>query len=126
LVLFEGRRNHRFIVFFLISFLTTGYLVSYVFKPVFHRIRPAYRTNIKHSTACPSDYSFPSGHAASAFAAAATLSAFHKKRKYFFYTVAGLISLSRIYFYCHFFVDVAIGAVFGYLVSKIILLIFKK
>lgn len=126
LILFEEKKDKRFIIYFFISFLITGLLTSYVIKPIFQRLRPNQRFNIYKNASCPEDYSFPSGHAATAFAAAAILSAFHKKRKYFFYTIAFLISLSRIYLHCHFFIDITAGAIIGYFISKLLLLIFKQ
>ncbi len=125
LILFEETRDRRFIIYFLICFLTTGFLVNNVLKNIIQRPRPSQRYQIYKNANCPADYSFPSGHAATAFAAATALSAFHKKRKYFFYAVACLISLSRIYLHCHFFLDVLAGALIGYFVSKIILSLSK-
>ncbi len=121
IVVFEELKDHRFIIYFIITFAITAFLVNIMIKNIFQRPRPYVR--FKYETAsqtCPRDYSFPSSHAATSFAAAAILSAFHKKRKYWFYTVAALISLSRIYLHCHFFVDIATGAVIGYLISKIV------
>ncbi len=126
LIFFEEIRDRRFVIYFLICFLSAGFLVNNVLKNVIGRPRPSQRYQIYKNANCPKDYSFPSGHAATSFAAAATLSAFHKKRKYFFYTIAFLISLSRIYLHCHFFLDVLAGALIGYLVSKLLLLSLPK
>jgi len=133
LVIFEEKRGKKFIIYFLITFLTTSFLVNIVFKNIFQRPRPTELSSVKAKlslvkvklslTTCPKNYSFPSGHAATAFAAAITLAYFDKKRKYFYYLVAILIAYSRIYLYCHYFLDVLIGALVGYAISRLILLI---
>jgi undecaprenyl-diphosphatase len=111
-----SKNDKKFIVVFLTAFLTTSLLVELPLKNLFRRPRPI-ATNYN----CPSDFSFPSGHASTAFAAATVLAYFDKKRRFLYYTVATLIAFSRIYLGCHYFFDVIAGAVFGYLISKLIL-----
>lgn len=109
-------RDKKFIIYFLISFLTTAFIVNFVAKNFIQRPRPM----ITNST-CPSDFSFPSGHSSLSFAAAAIISAFDKKRKKLYYFVATLIAFSRIYLGCHYFFDVFFGAIIGYLIAKLTL-----
>lgn len=114
LVLFEEKRDKRFIVYLIIS-LGISYFISVVFlKNIFQRPRPFTLLPFNtFSTSCPTDYSFPSGHATIAFAAATILSVFDKKRRWMYYLIAGLIGLSRIYLYCHYFLDVVAGGAIG-------------
>lgn len=141
IVVFEERKNpgissrdKKFISIFLVSFLVTSVLSTFVLKNVFRRPRPFFRTDYNRfqlikpilTDACPKDYSFPSGHAVTAFAAAAVLTSFNKKRKWFYYITAILISYSRIYLGCHYLFDVFVGAIFGYLISKTILLLLSS
>ncbi len=105
-------------VFILYSFLGFGisYLLNeFVLKNIFQRLRP------ELSNICPTDFSFPSSHAVSAFAIATIISYFDKKRSWFYYLIAFFISLSRIYLGCHYFFDVIFGAVIGYSISIILL-----
>jgi undecaprenyl-diphosphatase len=125
LILFEGKRDQKFFISLFLIFLLT-FLTNDVFlKTLFKRSRPDQLTidnnPLTVKNLCPKDFSFPSGHAATAFAAAASLSFFDKKRKKFYYSVALIIGLSRIYLSCHFFFDVVIGGLIGYLISKIAL-----
>lgn len=78
------------------------------------------------SNICPADFSFPSAHASTAFAAAAVLTYFDRKRRWFYYLVAILISFSRVYLGCHYFLDIFFGALLGYAVSKLVLLLKLK
>lgn len=122
LLIFEEKRDkkHHFIGYFLLSFVATAVIVSYPLKMVFHRERPITTASFSQQS-CPKDFSFPSGHAATAFAAATFLAVHDKKRRWFYYLVAVLISFSRIYLQCHFFFDVIVGGVIGTGISGIVI-----
>lgn len=114
LLIFEEKRDkkHHFVGYFLLSFIATAVIVSYPLKMAFHRERPIATTSFSLQS-CPKDFSFPSGHAATAFAAATFLAVHDKKRRWFYYLIAVLISFSRIYLQCHFFFDVIVGGLVG-------------
>lgn len=127
-VIFEERKNpgitkrdKKFIILFSAAFLLTFLLSDIILKNIFLRPRPFLSSSIYHleSLTCPTDFSFPSAHAATAFAAATILAFFDKKRKWFYFTVAVLISYSRIYLGCHYFLDIIFGALLGFTISKI-------
>lgn len=123
-----AKQDKKFIFIFSVSFLLTFLLTDFFLKSIFHRLRPILDTRyfILNAFICPTDFSFPSTHAATAFAAATVLTHFDKKRRWFYYIVAILISYSRIYLGCHYFFDVFIGAIIGYNISKIFALSSKK
>jgi undecaprenyl-diphosphatase len=110
-----SKNDKKFIIVFTLSFLLTAFLVEYPLKNFFNRQRPI-STNY-----CPTDFSFPSGHAATAFSAETVLTFFDKKRLFFYSTIAFLIAYSRIYLGCHYFFDVFWGGVLGFFVAKILL-----
>jgi len=120
-------RDKKFMLMFSGSFIFTFFVADIFLKNFFRRPRPYLLSQTFHSNLiagiCPVDFSFPSAHAATAFAAAGILTHFDKKRRWFYYTVAILISYSRIYLGCHYFFDVLFGAVLGYVLSKIFLYI---
>lgn len=66
--------------------------------------------------------SFPSGHAAGAFAVATVFSEAYKDTYHFLpyicYGLAGLISLSRVYDNEHYLSDVMVGASLGYIIGR--------
>jgi undecaprenyl-diphosphatase len=117
-----SKKDKKFIIAFTLSFLLTALLVEYPLKNLFHRPRP----NQLISTTCPTDFSFPSGHAATAFSAATVLTFFDKKRRFFYYTIALLIAYSRLYLGCHYFLDVLGGGILGMVISNLILKVFKN
>lgn len=65
----------------------------------------------------PDNPSFPSGHTATAFAAATVLALFHPRLRVPALVVAAVVGFSRIYLGVHFWADVVVGAVFGVLIG---------
>ncbi len=108
--------HKEFIIAFLVSFLTTGFLVNIVIKNIVMRERPWVANQIA-DTICPEDFSFPSGHASGAFAGAIIFAHFDPKRRWLYYGLASLISLSRVYLHCHYFIDITIGALIGFIIG---------
>jgi len=128
-----SKKDVKFLVLFFLSFVITSILSTYILKNIFRRPRPTLtKTSINVSlpttnhqslitSNCPCDFSFPSSHAAAAFASFAVLSFFDKKKRLFYLTIASLISYSRIYLYCHYFLDIVGGALIGYFTARLIL-----
>lgn len=95
-------------------------LSELILKNLIQRQRPQYEIN---TTILPFDFyhsfSFPSGHACIAFAAALVLSKYNKQKKWLFYLLAFLISFSRIYLGKHYPSDVLAGAILGLIIGKL-------
>jgi len=125
LIFIEEKKHKEFIIFFLTSLLISSFLANVVIKNIVKRPRPLSQQYnnlaIKQFNNYPSDFSFPSGHATTSFAAATILAYFDKKRKKLFYLIAALIAFSRVYLGYHYFLDVVAGAIIGAMVSKTIL-----
>ena len=121
----EEYHHHEFILYFLLSFGVSTFLVNVVFKNIIQRLRPWVVWHFAQG-GCPADFSFPSGHAAGAFSGAVIFAHFDPKRRFVYYTLAVLIAFSRVYLYCHFTFDVIVGGLIGYGVGKILLLALKK
>ncbi len=115
LAVVQELRHRRYIVTVAGALFTT-LVVTYLMKMIFGRARPIDIFAV--SPACPADFSFPSLHASLAFAGAVIFSHFDPKRRPLYYTIAIIISYSRIYLGCHFFFDVAAGALIGYFISR--------
>jgi undecaprenyl-diphosphatase len=79
-------------------------------RPFEHQLGPSLET-----------HSFPSGHAASAFAGAVALSAYAPRGRPVFYALAALIAFSRLYNGVHYPTDVIAGALVGATVSLLLL-----
>ncbi|MBP9690494.1 phosphatase PAP2 family protein [Candidatus Woesebacteria bacterium] len=110
----------QFLLSFMLSFGITSLLVNIILKNLVMRVRPWIELNTT-SGLCPSDFSFPSGHASGAFASAIIFAYFDRKRSWLYYSLAIGISYSRIYLNCHYFLDVLIGALIGAIIGFFVL-----
>ena len=96
--------------------LLIGFLIcNILLKPLVARIRPYEIRDIIPLIPKPSDYSFPSGHSTSSFAAATALYMNFKKKSISFIVLAVLIAFSRLYLYVHFPTDIIAGIIIGIL-----------
>jgi len=79
---------------------------------------------------CGSGKSFPSSHATNNFAVATIVSFFYKKQKIYFFLIAFLVAISRVFVGVHYPIDIIAGALIGvilaYITIQIYVLIMKK
>ena len=95
----------------LISYLIAG---DFILKPLFARPRPCdVNTAITILVNRPHGHSFPSGHTASAFAAAFALWLQNRKLGVPALVLAAFIAFTRLYLYVHFPTDILGGVVLG-------------
>src|SRR4029453_8853454 len=106
----------------LVALLLTQGVVDLTVKPFIARPRPfvavAPTRVVGHYR--PPTYSFPSGHAALAFAAATVLSVGVPRLKAAWLALAVLVAFSRVYIGVHYPLDVACGAVLGITVGILV------
>jgi membrane-associated phospholipid phosphatase len=96
-----------------IAYFATSAVVD-VLKLSIHRQRPVDHTLVPE----PTSSSFPSGHAATSFACAATLAPFVSRTgAIVLYVLAAGIAYSRVYVGVHYPIDVLAGAALGLLVA---------
>ncbi len=88
-------------------------------KPLVARVRPFDANDINLLIPPPSDWSFPSGHTCSSFAAAIAAGLALKGRAWLFIIPASLIAISRLYLQVHYLTDVLAGAAIGALAAII-------
>lgn len=108
-----------FIIYFIQSIFVYG------LKYLIQRERPLYllsslsKINIHKGEIL--DPSFPSAHATYAFMMATILSYRFPRYRLLFFMIAGFIAWTRVYLHLHYPTDVIIGALFGYIITKILL-----
>ncbi len=112
LLLFRRTRKAGLaMVIALISYLIAG---DFILKPLFARPRPCdVNTAVTILVNRPHGHSFPSGHTASAFAAAFALWLQNRKLGVPALVLAAFIAFTRLYLYVHFPTDVLGGVVLG-------------
>lgn len=124
-VFYYQKRQFFFIMLPLFNLIVSGGISNYILKNIFTRFRPCIQ-HIVINFSCPTDFSFPSGHAATMFAAATSIAILDPKKAVFYYSIALLISLSRIYLGVHYLLDVLSGAIIGILISLLLTKILNR
>ncbi|MDD4421387.1 MAG: phosphatase PAP2 family protein [Bacteroidales bacterium] len=116
----------------LLTFLLTDQISAGVIKPLVHRLRPSHdpaTENIaRFITGRGGMYGFVSNHAANFFGLAAITTLFIRKKWYtwLIFSIAILVSYSRIYVGKHFPGDVICGAILGYAIGLGIYFLARK
>jgi undecaprenyl-diphosphatase len=126
-LLIKGGPRGRVLVVIAIVMILCSDQLSNVLKELFGRVRPCHSLpNVNLLVGCSSAYSFPSNHAVNNFAAAYLFTHFYPKMKWWFYTGAIVISLSRVFVGVHYPFDILGGAAIGTLIAMILIFIWKK
>jgi undecaprenyl-diphosphatase len=106
--------------------LVLSVLVSFVLKIWIQRPRPfqegliSILPSLNNPNFVTWNFSFPSFQTLFVFAAVPILNKEFPRMKYFWFSLAGLVGISRIYFGLHFPSDVFAGGVIGYLIGHMI------
>jgi undecaprenyl-diphosphatase len=122
LALAGGRQGRRGAVDGLASIALTSTVVNAVLKPLQHRRRPdraAYAVPLARHVAMPVSTSFPSGHAASAFAFAAGVTHELPTVGIPVHGAAAVVAYSRVHSGVHYPLDVVAGSVLGSSLSPV-------
>ena len=115
-MIFGGKKGRITGIVLVASLILIDFLNSYPLKFLFARIRPCnalpdVRTLVPTSTS----YSFPSSHATNIFGLATILSNKYRNFRFYFFSVALVVGISRVYVGVHYPFDVLAGALVGIL-----------
>lgn len=118
LVLLSTKKHRKLGITVLIALALCGVIGNLILKPWVARIRP-FEANqfLDLLIAKPEDFSFPSGHTMSSFAAAVVIFLNNKKYGWAALILATVISFSRLYLYVHYPSDILIGLIIGVLIG---------
>lgn len=113
-----NRKNWKLGRYSLFALIITVASVELLFKPIFQRPRPFMEVGaIKLIIDQPGGYSFPSGHAASAFVVATMFYLNNMPYKKTIMVCAALMAFSRLYVYVHYPSDVIAGSLLGIVIA---------
>jgi len=101
--------SRRRLVAFTVFAVILADLLALAVKAIVNRPRP----HLDPLVRVPTDWSFPSGHAATSFAGATMLSLFFPRLAPVLYGLAVAIAFSRVYVGVHYPLDVIAGAALG-------------
>jgi len=105
----------------LLSLFASVLFGNTILKHVVERARPCWvDTSVSLLISNPRDYSFPSGHTFSSFAAATSIYLNHKEMGTTALILAATIAFSRLYLFVHYPTDVLAGAILGALTAFVI------
>lgn len=122
-------KNTKRLLLIIVSVIALMVINEFGFKPLFGRVRPLATFNRMkfYIRILPTlTKSFPSTHAAASFALAYILSYFNKDHKIVLYSLAVLISYSRIYLGYHYPLDVIAGVLYGIFFAKTVIVLARK
>lgn len=117
------KKDHWFFLPVVTAMAFSEVVGNIILKNYFGRGRPPVSLGTINIGGILTDHSFPSTHATFAWALAIVLSVKEPRAKYFFYFLAFLISLSRIYLGDHYPADVVAGSLVGLAIGYFSLLI---
>lgn len=122
----EKKQKRRTGVLIIAALLLNLILANLIIKNLVQRARPFQVDTSVIPLIFPSDYSFPSGHTSSSFAAAMILFLENKKWGSLAFLIAGLIAVSRMYLFVHYPTDILGGAVIGIISATLVWQGYKK
>ena len=122
IVFFKEEKKHPLFWMHMGSVVVSSWLlVELLLKYLFARHRPTEAMGAIIVGSGASWYSFPSSHAAVAWASYLILSHYEPRWKPFLFVLALLISFSRIYLGVHYPLDVIVGGLVGWSIGTIVL-----
>jgi undecaprenyl-diphosphatase len=126
LMLRGGRKGITAALLIIICIALSDQLSSNLLKHYFIRIRPCNALPDVHLLVGKTNsYSFPSSHAVNNFAAATLFNYFYPKLRYYLYSGAFLVAISRIFVGVHYPFDMLGGIAVGTLTALFIIYLWK-
>ncbi len=118
-LLWRGDKKARwYVLVSLVVLLATDQLASNLLKGIFARPRPCHVLFAVHLLVnCGAGYSMPSSHAANVFGQAVLFSLLFRQLRWYLFSFAALVALSRVFVGVHYPSDILVGAILGAIIG---------
>ena len=127
IILLFSKKYRKTGILCLVALIVTAIIGEGILKNLIQRLRPFNEVpTMQLLISKPLSYSFPSGHTASAFAAAFIISNKIKKLVIPAYVLAATIAFSRMYLFVHYPSDIIGGVLLGTICAIVVLSISKR
>lgn len=127
LLLLMKKKTRMIGVTVIVALLFSLLIGNLMLKPLVARMRPCWRNpDILLLIANPTDFSFPSGHAMSSFAAAMSIWMWKRRMGVLALAGAAIMAATRLYFYVHYPTDILAGLLIGILLGVSAYFVTKK
>ncbi|MDO4536219.1 MAG: phosphatase PAP2 family protein [Clostridium perfringens] len=127
IILVCSSKYRKYGIMMLVSLLLCLLVGNLGLKLIVKRLRPCHvNLHVPILIDRPLDFSFPSGHTMTSFAAATILMYMNKKIGIIGMIGASLIAFSRLYLYVHYPSDVLVGMIIGIILSVTVVEIYKR
>jgi membrane-associated phospholipid phosphatase len=98
----------------IVGLVIADQLSSSVIKELVARVRPCRAlSDVRLLVSCGAGLSFPSSHATNTFFGAVILSYYMRQYTWVYFSIAALVSFSRVYCGVHYPIDILAGAILG-------------
>lgn len=127
LLLWKGDARLRWLVLFsVVALVLSDQIAAGYLKPFWARPRPCHGlAGINLLVGCGGGYAMPSAHAASSFGQAVLFSFHYRRYAWYFYGLATLVALSRVFVGVHYPGDILVGAVLGTAIGVALAAVFR-
>lgn len=127
-VIFTIWKTTRWIgITMLLALIFTLIVGNLTLKPLIARPRPNWiHPEVELLIKNPTDYSFPSGHAMSSFAAATAAWLWNRKIGWIMIIGAMIMAFTRLYFFVHYPTDILAGMMIGIVLANLAYAIVKR
>ncbi len=110
----KGKKSWPILLAIAVAVGLNDFISHSILKEFFERIRPCQALELPHPIYnCSNSFSFPSNHASNSFTLATLIALFNRNTAPLTFTLAGLVSFSRVYLGMHYPTDILGGAVCG-------------
>jgi undecaprenyl-diphosphatase len=118
----DGYRGAAFLAGIIVIFALCDQASAHYLKPVFERTRPCHVVTDAHLLIhCTHAYSFPSAHATNTFGCAVWLTYGYPQFRWIFFSLAALVSMSRVFVGVHYPFDIMGGWILGAMIALVVI-----